>query len=205
MCNDFFEALDRALVRGILHKRNVETSRQELSGYSNRFERIAQEDLGGRTKIADFCVAAGTNRQTLLRAFKTIRGVTPSNYLREARLAQARQALLSAHLVPESVTQVAMRFGFRELGRFAVEYRAAFGEKPSDTLRRTAAKRPAPPNSANIAAISGPAGFDRRTMISRARNAPPDRRRSRGPPRASQSRRGSPCCRRLPANRASAA
>jgi hypothetical protein len=26
-----------------------------------------------------------------------------------------------------------MRFGFRELARFAVDYRAAFGESPSET------------------------------------------------------------------------
>ena len=35
-----------------------------------------------------------------------------------------------------SVTDIAMRFGFRELGRFAGDYRARFGESPSETLRR---------------------------------------------------------------------
>jgi transcriptional regulator GlxA family with amidase domain len=34
---------------------------------------------------------------------------------------------------------VASRCGFRELGRFAADYRAAFGEYPSETLRRSAA------------------------------------------------------------------
>jgi transcriptional regulator GlxA family with amidase domain len=36
-----------------------------------------------------------------------------------------------------------MRFGFVHMGRFAVEYRAHFGESPSHTIRRR--KRPGPP------------------------------------------------------------
>jgi len=51
-------------------------------------------------------------------------------------LAEARKALLAAGAEAENVTQVAVRLGFYELGRFAGEYRAAFGESPSDTARR---------------------------------------------------------------------
>jgi AraC family ethanolamine operon transcriptional activator len=79
---------------------------------------------------------AGIQRRTLLRAFRSICGTTPSRYLRAVRLEMARQALLSPHTDATTVTQVAMRFGFRELGRFAGNYRAIFGESPSMTLRR---------------------------------------------------------------------
>jgi len=107
----------------------------------DQFEKFVQTSEGKRAKIADFCAATAIKHQTLLRALRTIRGASPSNHMREMRLTQARQALSTTAPVPESVTQVALRFGFREFGRFAAKYRAAFGEKPSDTLRRTAAKQ----------------------------------------------------------------
>ena len=34
-----------------------------------------------------------------------------------------------------SVTQIAARWGFGHLGRFAAGYRKSFGEHPSETLR----------------------------------------------------------------------
>jgi len=62
-------------------------------------------------------------------------GTTPLGFLRRMRLARARQDLLQAG--PESsVTNIALGTGFSQLGRFAAEYRKAFGEPPSRTIQR---------------------------------------------------------------------
>jgi AraC-like DNA-binding protein len=52
------------------------------------------------------------------------------------RLSEARRALSSPVSTYATVTQIATDHGFVELGRFSVEYRRAFGEPPSATLRR---------------------------------------------------------------------
>ena len=54
-----------------------------------------------------------------------------------------RQAAAEARKHEESITEIAGRWGFSHMGRFAVEYRKRFGEPPSQTLRR-ARNAPAP-------------------------------------------------------------
>jgi adenylate cyclase len=62
-------------------------------------------------------------------------GTTPLGWTRRMRLARARRALL--HAGPEdSVTDIALSNGFAQLGRFAAEYRRAFGELPSRTMSK---------------------------------------------------------------------
>lgn len=86
------------------------------------------------------CGAAGVSRRTLYSGFRQHRGTSPMSYLKDIRLERVRQALLNAR-PDETVTQLAMQFGFQQLGRFAVDYRKRFGESPSDTLRFGKASR----------------------------------------------------------------
>jgi AraC family transcriptional regulator, ethanolamine operon transcriptional activator len=102
----------------------------------DQFEAVARTHLGMSVRISTLCRSAGINQRTLLRAFRAIHGTTPHRYLHVLRLTAVRQALLSKQSSAQTITQVAMGHGFRELGRFAADYRAMFGESPSDTLRQ---------------------------------------------------------------------
>lgn len=83
--------------------------------------------------LTDITRASGVPGRTLLQNFKDHRGTSPMRYLRDARFARVREELARAQ---DSVTQVAMRWGFYHLGRFAVDYRKRFGETPSQTRAR---------------------------------------------------------------------
>lgn len=98
------------------------------------FEEIARATLGQSKYMPEICAAVGVGPRTLVRAVRTVRGTTPSRHLHALALAEARRALLDG--TTASVREAALRCGFRELGRFAADYRAAFGENPSETLRR---------------------------------------------------------------------
>jgi transcriptional regulator GlxA family with amidase domain len=99
-------------------------------------EKVARTQIDEPLHISDICKAGTVSPRTLRNAFLTVCGMTPYRYLRALRMAEARQALLSPIAATLTVTEVAMQFGFFELGRFSVEYRTAFGECPSETLRR---------------------------------------------------------------------
>ncbi|MDM4765051.1 helix-turn-helix domain-containing protein [Pelomonas sp. SE-A7] len=86
-------------------------------------------------RIDDLCRAACTSLSRLERSFNDVFGVGPRRYLAMRRLASVRQELL-AGAGGESVTEVATRWGFFHLSRFAQEYGQLFGERPSETLRQ---------------------------------------------------------------------
>jgi AraC family ethanolamine operon transcriptional activator len=83
--------------------------------------------------LARLCSVAGTSERTLEYAFREQLGVSPVRYLRLRRLNGVRRELHAAEPGATRVADVALRWGFWQLGRFAVEYRALFGERPSDT------------------------------------------------------------------------
>jgi AraC-like DNA-binding protein len=78
--------------------------------------------------------ATGLSPRTLQRTFQAELGLCPQEWFRIERLNRVHDDLLNGSHV-ESVTQIATRWGFFHLGRFAYYYRDLFGETPSETLR----------------------------------------------------------------------
>ena len=114
-----------------------QSQRERYQDIVDRFVRIAQANLDKPARIPDLCHAVGVEPRQLRRACQAILGMTPVSHLQTLRLSEVRRTLSTQDGAASTITAVASRFGFHELGRFAAAYRAAFGEHPSETRQRT--------------------------------------------------------------------
>jgi len=61
-------------------------------------------------------------------------------YLQGARFDKVHEALSGVEQT-DSISSIALRWGFGHLGRFSVAYRKRYGESPSQTLTRSRLRR----------------------------------------------------------------
>lgn len=101
---------------------------------ARRAEELVSEHLDRPMSLAEVARELGVSPRTVSRIFRNRHGTSPIAFLRRRRLEAARCDLVDAEPGQESVTQVALRYGFQHLGRFAIDYRRSFGESPSETL-----------------------------------------------------------------------
>ncbi|MCK9514362.1 MAG: AraC family transcriptional regulator [Pigmentiphaga sp.] len=101
--------------------------------------RLAREFIEARLRepisLADIADYAGVSVRSLSRAFQEQYEMSPMQAVRSLRLERIHDELRTAR-AGASVTEVALRWGYCHLGRFAAAYRERFGEAPSETLRR---------------------------------------------------------------------
>ncbi len=86
--------------------------------------------------VADLATVSDVSARTLFTVFRQRYGTGPIGFLKARRLEAVQRALLAADCLGTTVTEVAMHFGFFHLGQFSQDYRQAFQELPSETLRR---------------------------------------------------------------------
>ncbi len=113
-----------------------------LNGYKHavipacvkRAQQYIQDNLVSKISMEDLVNATGTNERSLFENFRKFKQMTPMTYLRMLRLEHVRRELISPqdHI---GVTEIAMKWGFTQLGRFASTYKSIYGELPSETLK----------------------------------------------------------------------
>lgn len=91
-----------------------------------------QEDIN----LGDIAAAVGVCSRLLQKAFAQHCGCSPMRFVTHARLQRIRQVLETA-TNDLKIVDVMMNYGFTQGGKFAKEYQQLFGEKPSDTLKRS--------------------------------------------------------------------
>lgn len=108
-------------------------------GANDTIVRRAQEFIrahhANAIRLSDLARTLGVGLRGLQIAFQRQLGCSPREYLMRCRLEASREALLSAK-DDAKVSAIALEAGFADLAHFSRTYRNAYGELPSETLKR---------------------------------------------------------------------
>lgn len=136
---------ERLLLRGLLLCQPHSYSallRDELPGSTPWYVRTAARRVEDQPEqdhtTASLAREVGVGARALQDGFRRHLHTSPLQYLRDARLHRVRADLLATTPATDTVAEIAHRWGFTHLGRFAQYYRARYGESPSETLRASA-------------------------------------------------------------------
>jgi AraC-like DNA-binding protein len=139
---DVARALEQELLHALVDCLTVDDagrnwiSRERHTNIVVRLEDAVADHTGEPLGISELCAAIGVPERTLRVCCTELLGMSPTKYLLMRRLNLVRTALQHADPTTVSVAEIARRYHFSELGRFAGTYRRTFGEVPSATLSR---------------------------------------------------------------------
>lgn len=136
------QEVQRLIVNGLLwgqaHSCSAELA-QPGRAPRPRTVKLAMDRIESRPEhpwtMSELAAAAGISVRSMEDGFRRYVGVSPLAYLRACRLDRVHADLLAATPGTRTVADVAYRWGFAHLGRFARAYRERFGCNPSETLR----------------------------------------------------------------------
>ncbi|MEX3672271.1 AraC family transcriptional regulator [Paraburkholderia phenoliruptrix] len=107
--------------------------------YLTKARQFIENNARDPLALEDIERCAGVSRFKLFEGFREYFGCTPMGYLKQYRLEAVRREIIGDGSL-RSISSAAMGWGISHLGRFSTEYKALFGESPSDTLKRNAKK-----------------------------------------------------------------
>jgi AraC-like DNA-binding protein len=107
-------------------------------GAASHFDRATafiHQHLADELSLSDIADAACCSPRSLARAFRQAGETAPMRYVQKLRLERIRSELWAPATQGRTVAEIAFASGYRHLGEFNRQYRAAFGETPSQTRR----------------------------------------------------------------------
>lgn len=111
-------------------------SRHNRARLARRAEEWMRARLSEPWQVSDLCLALRVSRREIEYAFRTNFDTSPREFALALRLNAVRRALQNPAGEECSVSRVALDYGITHFSRFSANYRALFGENPSETRRR---------------------------------------------------------------------
>ena len=84
--------------------------------------------------VQSIVVQFKTSQKTLQNSFKSLFGITPKRFMRTLKLNKAHEDLQHVDALTTNVSDIAIKWGFCNFGRFSKDYKALFDVLPSETL-----------------------------------------------------------------------
>lgn len=100
-----------------------------------RIEAFIEANWSRPIDLEELAAVANVGVRTVFREFARAGRGSPAQFVKRVRLQRAAE-LLRSPAAGTTVTSVALRCGFQNIGRFAADYVRLHGELPSETLRR---------------------------------------------------------------------
>ena len=103
------------------------TSRPHMISRVTSVLRMVEENLGSALKLSDLARQSGLSPYHFLRTFEQVTGLTPHQYVRRLRLAEAVARLSGGN---EKALDIAVDSGFNDASNFSRAFRAEIGTTP---------------------------------------------------------------------------
>lgn len=139
----FIRDIEQALIKGMLtsqahnYSDDVKNAlRNNLPSYLIKTIDYLKTNAKNEIHMDDIEWISGVSRNKLYADFKRHIGVPPTAYLKRIRMDGVRADIIK-HMGEESISTLALNWGFNHLGRFSTEYKKMFGETPSETQTKS--------------------------------------------------------------------
>lgn len=111
-------------------------SNEVLPRHVRRARELIHDTLEDCLSITEIARKVGVSTRSLQNGFKQFLGITPAEYIRQRRLEELHHLLCNLE-ANTSITDIMLRCGIINFGRYAQYYKMKYGCLPSQTLRKS--------------------------------------------------------------------